>query len=321
MTKVSYRMIDYYLRPAKNVERKMILEVLKEIVRKTKGRYCYIGMGSLAFIDFRLFHKELLINEMISIEKRKTDEERFEFNKPFNITMQFGEAGEVLSRVNIENKKSLLWLDYDGSFCSAILQDAELSFSKMEPWSVYLMTCRQDLSLYFEDNENVNTIDLNKFKEEFGSDVPYNLRNSDFTVANFRQLIYRMMVSKISSVISNRNSALGIKNRLAFKQLFFFSYSDGSPMLSFGGILVPENVRLGKKFNFGLCPFIRTKDKVCEISIPILTKREVDFLNSFLPDKNNNYEIETDKHKIPKKERLEYRELYRFFPDYRETVI
>ena len=321
MSKASYRTIDYYLRPAKNVERKMILEVLKEVVRKTSGKFCYIGMGSLAFIDFRLFHKELLIDEMISIEKKKDDQERFEFNKPFNIKIEYGDAGEVLSRTSFESKQTLLWLDYDGNFSSFMLQDAELAFSKMEPWSIYLMTCRQDLTAYFENNEENNSLVLRKFSDEFGDDVPYDLRNKDFTRANFKNLIYRMLVSKINSVISNRNSALQQKDRLSFKQLFFFSYSDGAPMLSFGGILVPSSTKLNRKFNLGLCPFVRKDEKPCEISIPILTKREIDFLNSYLPDKNNNYEVETDKHKIPKKERLEYRELYRFFPDYRETVI
>lgn len=318
--KASYRQIDYYLRPSKNVERKMILEVIKNITKKQNINYSYIGMGSLGFIDFRMFHKELMINDMISIEKKATDADRFEFNKPFKIQMEYNEATIALPNLNLNDKDALVWLDYDGKFNRSMTQDLNHLFSVANPFSIVLMTCRQDLSYYIDEDKG-EIKSFKRFEEEFEEYSFADIKPSFFEKANHTNLIYDMMSNLISETLRNRNSGLGNSERLYFKQLFFFTYSDNAPMLTFGGILLTASQLKGfnQKFKIENLDFVRVKDKPYEIIVPILTKKETDFLNKHLPDNLETFMLETNLHKIPAPERKAYYSIYRYMPDFRET--
>ena len=66
----SYQKINYSIRPAKSAERKMLCELIQHLsVFHKLSDYQYIGFGSTYFTDFSLFHRNLGINKMISIEK------------------------------------------------------------------------------------------------------------------------------------------------------------------------------------------------------------------------------------------------------------
>ena len=59
----SYMKVRYDLRPAKQVERRMIIDALHKLARAGVdiSRYQYTGMGSIHFVDFVLFHKMLVL--------------------------------------------------------------------------------------------------------------------------------------------------------------------------------------------------------------------------------------------------------------------
>ena len=80
----SYEKVNYLFRLKKQIERKLIIETLQSI-DPTIGikRYHYVGLGSIYFADFILFHKYLNIKKMTSIDDKSEDEERFRFNRPF----------------------------------------------------------------------------------------------------------------------------------------------------------------------------------------------------------------------------------------------
>ena len=81
----SYERIHYGLRPAKNVQRKMLVETFRRLSEfGAVDSYRYVGFGSTYFSDFSLFHKTLGIRSMISIERDLSNRKRFEFNRPFN---------------------------------------------------------------------------------------------------------------------------------------------------------------------------------------------------------------------------------------------
>ena len=66
--------------------------------------------------------------------------------------------------------------------------------------------------------------------------------------------------------------------------------------------------------------FLRGNNDSYEIDIPVLTKKETNFLNEYLPESNiQEFLSVTNKHKIPEPERKSYYSLYRFLPDFRET--
>src|SRR5260221_7695756 len=109
----SARRINYSLRPAKQAERKMICEVLRGLSAfRPLDDYQYVGMGALHFADFTMFHKELGISRMFSIEG-DGNTRRFDFNKPFDcIEMLFGMSTAMLQRRVDWSTPTILWLDY-----------------------------------------------------------------------------------------------------------------------------------------------------------------------------------------------------------------
>lgn len=62
--------VGYSLRPAKHVERRILCDAFR---RRSKfasvESYQYVGFGSVWFSDFSLFHRQLGIGKMISIER------------------------------------------------------------------------------------------------------------------------------------------------------------------------------------------------------------------------------------------------------------
>jgi len=65
----SYHKINYNLRSSKSIERKIVFEVIREIIPLDQlKQYQYVGFGSPFYTDFRIVHKELGIGSLICIE-------------------------------------------------------------------------------------------------------------------------------------------------------------------------------------------------------------------------------------------------------------
>ena len=64
----TFKKIDYRLRPAKHAERVMLVDLFRRMRFAPIETYQYIGFGSVAFVDFRMVHKELGIKGLVSIE-------------------------------------------------------------------------------------------------------------------------------------------------------------------------------------------------------------------------------------------------------------
>lgn len=120
----SYMKFNYNVRASKSVERKMILEVLKELCPPSViNNYQYIGLGSVFYTDFRLFHKDLNICDMVCIEGDVDDEERFRYNKPYKcVNLIMGHSSDILPKLDWE-KPTISWLDYDDKLMPFMFSD------------------------------------------------------------------------------------------------------------------------------------------------------------------------------------------------------
>jgi len=66
----SYRIINYALRPAKAIERRMLCAAFERLHPFQRIQdYRYVGFGSIYFSDFQLLHRQLGITDMLSIER------------------------------------------------------------------------------------------------------------------------------------------------------------------------------------------------------------------------------------------------------------
>lgn len=80
----SFKQFDYSLRPSKQVERKVMIEVLHRLSEAgyAISEYKYLGFGSVYYVDFLMFHKYLFIENMVCVEWGDVAR-RMRFNKPY----------------------------------------------------------------------------------------------------------------------------------------------------------------------------------------------------------------------------------------------
>lgn len=136
--------INYQVRPAKSIERKMLCDLIREIqLIRADGAMRYIGLGAKYFTDFLLLHNEFGITDMISIEAEKERQIRYEFNKPLKcIQMWYGTTNEVLPQIDgFDEKMNLIWLDYDNSFEDTMLFDVETICRNLNVGSMFFVSC------------------------------------------------------------------------------------------------------------------------------------------------------------------------------------
>ncbi len=306
--------INYNIRTSKSVERRMILSVVKELFKSVAySERRYIGFGSTYFTDFKLFHKELHFDKLISFELEESLKLRVEYNKPFRcIDIKIGKSTDLLPFINWqENFKDVIWLDYDDHLNYDIFNDVEMVFSNMKYGSVYLMTC----------NKQLKYSTIAEFDSEFGELVPNGTSTNDFKGENDFLLIRKMLMNKIEEVIRGRNYSLPEEEHLIFRQLFFFTYRDGAPMLSYGGYLdLKINAFTLQSFNLNDFEFISTGDVRYNIDPPTISLKESFLLNSHLPNTEEGFIDEEAILFIPISDRNKYRKLYKFLPSYMDVI-
>jgi hypothetical protein len=108
--------ISYDLRPAKQSERRILLDVLKtagEAGLPLSG-YRYVGMGAVRFYDFLLVHRYLGIDHMISLEHDNKMFKRAEFNVPFSFIEVRNCTSTTFIADDSYSEPTVAWFDYDG---------------------------------------------------------------------------------------------------------------------------------------------------------------------------------------------------------------
>lgn len=320
----SYRKINYDLRPAKSIERKMFCEAIRRlIIFSDLSKYRYVGFGSTFFTDFLLIHKSLGINNLISIEKNKEDKKRFEFNCPYKcVELEFGDANDVLPEISWA-KKTILWLDYDDPLKESMLTDIGTFISRAQTGSIILIT------IDVKPDESIEQ-DAKKSRYEQLTEritktkIPIDVEEKDLDGENYPRVCYNIVNNEIDEILSKRNG--GLENKLIYKQLFNFYYQDSSPMLSIGGILYAENdEKKIEKCQFHKIDFIRCeKDKYepYKIDVPNLTLRERRYLDKMMPSKNISKLKKKAKPVFLTKKMVEaYSKIYRYVPNFVEAEI
>ncbi|MBI5541389.1 MAG: hypothetical protein HY951_15090 [Bacteroidia bacterium] len=303
----SPKKLNYEIRPFKFTERKMLLSCFQKICNYYRGDYQYIGFGGLAFTDFKLFHKELHINELISIEGGEFSIEKLQFNSPFSfIKIKKSFSTIALNDIPL-NKKTIVWLDYDGTLDNYFFDDLTLLFGKLMAGSIYIITCNRELKF----SETGSEYTKEQFKEIFGNKTPYDISNIDFSSENNYKTIRTLLLDQISKIIIERNKN---ENPLRFNQLFNILYEEnkGAKMFSFGGVLMSENENITdldlKDFDF-----ISLNDEPYRLKIPNLTRKEIDLVNNYL---FSNEQKLLSKKIVSETDIEKYKKTYKYLPNY-----
>src|SRR5438132_3338031 len=137
----SFKQFDYGLRPSKQVERKIIIEVLHALARADcdVSTYTYLGFGSVYYVDFVMFHKHLFIDDMICVEWGDIPR-RMRFNQPFRfIRLKLMPLSEFIPRIR-PRTRYFVWLDYDWALDPDMLRDIDGCMNQLAPQSLFLIT-------------------------------------------------------------------------------------------------------------------------------------------------------------------------------------
>jgi hypothetical protein len=277
----SFRKIDYRLRPAKSVERRMMAEAFLRLREfGAVESYRYVGMGSVYFSDFALFHSVCGFESMVSIEdvSDPTVQQRFVFNRPLaNIDLKFKHSNLALPELPWDIR-TVAWMDYDGALDASVLTDVSFLASKLCPGSVLAISVNCDL----EDTDEGTKTRFQVLSERVGLEsLPHSL-TSGGTVrpAEVPALFKQITTTKIVSALNARNAGRPTGQKICAEQIFFFKYHDGAPMLTFGWVFFDEGQRQNfLKCGFDQLSFARGEDEFFDIRIPLITGAEIRELN------------------------------------------
>jgi hypothetical protein len=317
----SFTRVNYLLRPAKQVERKLLLQALHFLSRAgyVISDYCYAGFGSIYYADFQLFHKYLYIKNMVCMENRAIPG-RMAMNKPFDfISLRMEEASEYLAQVD-QSIPHFLWLDYDDSLDEEKLAAIASAATTLALGSIILTTVSTRIHS-IDRASNVEAEILRReevastFNATFGHLLPHKVEPKHLAKARIPALFTNVLSSLLEQQVGLRSDG-----PVAFMQLFNFLYADGAPMLSYGGIIdTPE--RLGELKARGIqdLRFISTDSAPRRIFVPYVTTREKAWLDQNLhacaqPDPSLPFELTAE-------ELSNYLTYYKEYPVYSESLL
>jgi hypothetical protein len=328
----SYNRINYYLRPNKQVERKIMIEIIQNLQREISiSEYCYIGMGSIYYYDFILMHKILGLKHLISIDN-KTTPKRFEFNKPYEfINFENTTTSDFLLGFQWNKHKNLIWLDYDEKFINNDFLDTDLSIISKNS---------NHLDIVF--------ITLNSTGPKYSNRLSFLNDNKRYITPSYFNLKYtdsKEFHLLIQNILLNKIKEYNLHNDNKFLKICSFVYQDGAPMYTLGGIFT-HNQDLKQKIEKYHHLLSTENDMVSHIKIPNITYKEKFYLDSKIDSLKewinqyriivNNLDLKTEQEKEEKLSELlnskmdielspfeieNYINNYIYFPQYYEGLI
>ncbi|MBA7490470.1 hypothetical protein ES702_01008 [subsurface metagenome] len=322
----SFEKINYLLRPKKQIERKISIEILQELQQVVPGfeDFRYIGMGSIYYYDYILFHKFLKFKKYTSLDNKRTPK-RFVFNKPYDfIDFQNVHSTDFLENFEYDSN-IIMWLDYDSALNKDILSDFAILSRKCRKNDIVIFTLNVTCPKCIETRRQV----MEPFAEFVSQKYqPFN----KFLIENkFSYLYQDICLNYFADKCTSRN--------LRFNKFFAIEYADNATMLTIAGIM-GETDEVVKKLAH---PYVRTDDQIIAIKIPNLTYKEKFYLDSRIDQIKKSIDrivqtiekkqISLDDAKEFVRNELEmefelsiedlkqYAEYYKYYPQYYEGII
>lgn len=309
----SYLKVQYELRPAKQVERRMLIDALHLLSLSgfPISDYKYTGFGSIYFVDFILFHKLLGIHNLLSVEYSTKIKKRVNYNKPYDcIEVQIKPVSDVIPTLS-PDLKHILWLDYDSVIQGSQLQDIYIAASHLSTGSMLLITVDVEPPGQKDDGpEQWRAYYEAEARRYLGSGPSL----ADFAESN----LPRINIDIIEKAIKD---GLAARGNVEFLPLFSFLYADGHQMLTVGGMIGTQTERRqlrGGKIEEAEYIIRDLKDEPFRIRVPRVTRKERLYLESAMPCSDN---WKPKDFEMGREDIIDYRRIYRFFPAYAELLL
>jgi hypothetical protein len=308
----SYLEVSYDLRPAKQVERRMFIDVLMKlsIAGFPIADYQYTGMGSIYFVDHILLHRYLGISKLLSVEHDLSIEKRVNFNKPFrHVNIEMKPIGEIIPDLD-RDLKHILWLDYDDRIHADIISDVVLASHRLSPGSLLIITVDVEPPVYGDGPRDW----MEYYRERAGDYFELGWKVNDFSRSRLPERSAAILFNSIRRGLAGRSNT-------SFSNLFKFVYADGHRMLTIGGMITTDSEK-NMLSGAGLrsIPFVRLDLETAPfvIRVPKLTRKERLCLDSHMPCDNGWLpdDFELDQGYVN-----DYRDIYRFYPVFAELLL
>lgn len=296
--------IDYELRPAKNVDRRVFVDLLARSERHmTLEGASYTSMGGYPMTDHRMIHRRLGIENLVSIDGNSDVVSRQNFNKPTEkcvcLNMFSNDLIDNLDNVfedqaiDLQARK-VIWLDYT-SPCSLAdqLNEFESLLRKVAVHDIIRITlnANNDALKYSvkegADQEEIRQARFKKLEDMVGAYLPHGSSDDNISKSNFPVLL-----AKILGIAARK--ALPANGSHTFLPLSTVSYKDGQRMLTMTGIVIEkQNVdNFLNLTNFKSWPFFSEKfEDVKFLTVAVLTMKERMLMERLaVSSKNENIE-------------------------------
>ena len=224
----SARVVSYDLRPAKQCERKMMVDSFLAAIEAgfPVPSYRYVGMGANRFYDFVMMHKYLGIDRMVSLEHDPKMFPRADFNRPFHfISVHHKRVHDFLLEDRDEGN-TIYWLDYDGAINVTMTDDIASLAAKAVPGDFVFITSNGEAPRRFSRKSSADR--LGELKNLFGP-LAGSLTMEDVEDATFPIGAYKILRAAVRKGFSGRRGG-------DFRPFFRIRYADSTEMVSYGGI-------------------------------------------------------------------------------------
>ncbi|XZG70531.1 O-methyltransferase [Chitinibacteraceae bacterium HSL-7] len=341
MTSPSFERIDYQLRYNKNIERKLIFDVLSRAQQLIGFEsHQYLGFRSMWFTDFRLAHRLLGLDRMISME-REEHAPRAKFNSPYrSIRVEGGNSSKTLETIDW-SLPVIAWLDYDGALELEVVADIKAVLQKSALNSVLIVTLNAARGSYRPRKDGQRT----RIETALGQVehllvpgvVPARFEpisrtpsHGDVADRDFPEFISEAVLSYMMHIVASGGGYTATSQNSthppSFVPLFNFCHKDGVEMTTVGGVITTNNdtiwreqVAKGIEFsNTNRFPIHQRLDL-----IPLTLKEKL-ILDSCLPEPEQTVFVQSAKEsgiQLEDCELKKYWNHYRHFPVFFESPV
>lgn len=325
-TSSSYR-VQYDMRPAKQVERRMLVDALQHLAAAgfPVTDYQYTGFGAIYFVDFILFHKILGLNKLVSLEQHKSLTSRMKFNRPFScVEIKMVAASSEIPNLS-RDIRHFVWLDYDGVLQKDFLSDIQSAITVLPAGSILLVTV--DVESPEDYDYRIVDPDFDGSKEVLGP--KHWKRYFEYHAASYLKLGVsdadfgksELILRSTEILKSAFTKSIVVRPELEFLPMFNFAYRDSHSMLTMGGMIAGRTEKRQLRAS-NLSETVYYRDDFVsppfEIKIPRLTRKERAYLDREMPCADGWVPGEFD---LEAEEVRHYRDIYRFLPAFAEISL
>ncbi|MCD7097851.1 O-methyltransferase [Stenotrophomonas sp. MMGLT7] len=341
----SFQRFDYGLRANKAIERKLVFDLALSAKKNfTLVDLWYLGFGSMWFSDFKIAHRTLHVDDMISIE-RQAHAPRAEFNRPFStIKVLAGECGELLKEgiaAALWERPVMAWLDYDGRMDETVIGDIDMLLAKAKRNSIVAITINGARGSY---RPKPTAIGASPQSPKTGLGVVAQFLGKSAVPKEFVELLDkpgvagdvsdldfpRFLAEAISNYMWHRVFSLsraGDEGDYGFQPLFLMHHKDNADMVTVGGALIAEHDREAwrdvLRQQEGLADS-EGNPRYCRMDLAPVTLREKITLDRYLPTSKSSDEykdaVTGEGVRLDANEVEKYRRFYRQFPVFMEAA-